>query len=127
MRFEDALKAERGIEMGIRDPKEASFYPWEEGGTRLAAKKRWRAGPSKTFGRWLIFSSLRMWPFPPIWQAKPWMQKAASHQSTIAVETSRQEHSKSSLILSAPHQFEANHGASAILQDFAQSSSAFGR
>jgi hypothetical protein len=25
----------RGIEMGIRDPKESNFYPWEKGGTPL--------------------------------------------------------------------------------------------
>ena len=26
---------ERGIEMGIHDPKESNFYPWEKGGTPL--------------------------------------------------------------------------------------------
>jgi len=26
---------ERGIEMGIRDPKESNFYPWEKGRTPL--------------------------------------------------------------------------------------------
>ncbi|HEX3322646.1 MAG TPA: hypothetical protein VHR84_18215 [Terriglobales bacterium] len=31
----DVCTGERGIEMGIRDPKESNFYPWEKGGTPL--------------------------------------------------------------------------------------------
>jgi hypothetical protein len=35
----NACAGVHGIEMGIRDPKESNFYPWEKGGTPLSREE----------------------------------------------------------------------------------------